>query len=116
MKIDFNRIAEGIIPNFKGGKGMYIMKHYSDGQVKVMMGKLRPGHSIGLHRHEGNSEVVYVLSGVATCLYEGEEFTLLPGEVHYCPMGKEHSLINNGTEDLTFFAVVPEHCLAMEEK
>lgn len=107
MKIDFNKIAEGIVPNFKGGEGMYIRKLYSDGKVKIMLGKLHPGHSIGLHRHEEDCEVMYILSGVATYIYEGEEEVVMPGEVHYCPLGKEHTLINKGTDDLTFLAVVP---------
>lgn len=116
MKIDFNKIAEGIVPNFKGGEGMYIRRLYSDGKVKIMMGKLRPGHSIGLHRHEGSSEVFYILSGEGTCLYEGEQEILRPGDVHYCPMGKEHTLMNKGSEDLMFFAVVPEHLLGVPEQ
>ena len=38
-----------------------------------------------------------------------EEETVNPGEVHYNPMGKEHTLMNKGKEELTFFAVVAEH-------
>ncbi len=109
MKIDFNRIVETNIPNFKGGDGHYILKQFADEKTKIMMGRLQPGCSIGLHRHEGNCEVIYVLSGEGTCLYEGEVETLKPGDVHYCPIDKEHSLMNKGTEDLTFFAIVPEH-------
>ena len=109
MKIDFKQIAETIVPNFKGGEGRYIMKHYTDDKVKIMYGRLEPGCSIGLHTHEGNSEIMYILSGVATYIYEGDEEVVLPGEVHYNPMGKHHTLMNKGSEDLTFFAVVPEH-------
>ena len=32
---------------------------------------------------------------------------LAPGGCHYCPKGHTHSLINDGTEPLEFFAVVP---------
>lgn len=110
MKIDFKQIEETIVPNFKGGEGRYIMKHYTDDKVKIMFGRLEPGCSIGLHTHEGNSEIMYILSGVATYIYEGEEEVVLPGEAHYNPMGKQHTLMNKGTDDLTFFAVVPEHC------
>lgn len=109
MKIDFKKIEETIIPNFKDGEGRYIMKHYTDDKCKIMFGKLEPGSSIGLHRHELNSEVMYILSGQATFIYEGEEEIVNPGEVHYNPIGKQHTLQNRGTEDLTFFAVVPEH-------
>ena len=109
MKIDFKEIAETIVPNFKGGEGRYIMRHYTDDKVKIMLGRLEPGCSIGLHRHEMNSELMYILSGVATYIYEGEEEVVTPGQVHYNPLGRQHTLINRGTDDLTFFAVVPEH-------
>jgi mannose-6-phosphate isomerase-like protein (cupin superfamily) len=52
---------------------------------------------------------MYILSGQATYVYEGQEEIVMPGEVHYCPQGKQHTLKNCGTEDLTFFAVIPEH-------
>jgi len=109
MKIDFNKIEETVVPNFKGGEGHYIMKQFADDKVKIMFGKLEPGCSIGLHTHELNCEIMYILSGVATYIYEGEEEILLPGQVHYNPMNKQHTLINKEKEDLTFFAVVAEH-------
>ncbi len=109
MKIDFKNIEETIVPNFKGGEGHYIMKQFADDKVKIMYGKLEPGCSIGLHRHELNCEIMYILSGQATYVDEGEVETVNPGEVHYNPMDKEHTLMNNGQEDLTFFAVVAEH-------
>ena len=51
----------------------------------------------------------YVLSGVGTMEYEDTKEKLYPGDCHYCPQGGTHSLSNEGTEDLIFFAVVPEH-------
>jgi len=109
MKIDFKQIEETIVPNFKGGEGRYIMRQFADDKCKIMYGKLEPGSSIGLHRHELNCEIMYILSGQATYIYEGEVEVVNPGEAHYNPMGKEHTLMNNGTEDLIFFAVVAEH-------
>ena len=41
--------------------------------------------------------------------YEDTKEKLYPGDCHYCPQGATHSLSNEGTEDLIFFAVVPEH-------
>ncbi|MCI6160248.1 MAG: cupin domain-containing protein [Prevotellaceae bacterium] len=108
MKIDFNKIEETTVSHFKGGEGHYIMRHYTDDKVKIMRGKLEPGCSIGMHCHEMNCEVMYILSGTATYVCDGEEEKVLPGEVHYNPMGKEHTLMNKGEEDLVFFAVVSE--------
>ena len=66
-----------------------------------------PPHSaVPYHKHEGNCEIIYILSGAGKCKYEDGEETLAAGDCHYCPEGKSHALINNGVENLEFFAVV----------
>ncbi len=72
-----------------------------------MRGRLVPGASIGLHTHETSSEIIYILQGSGKVLYDGEYEPVRTGTCHYCPKGHAHSLINDGNEDLTFFAVVP---------
>lgn len=109
MKIDFKQFEEMAIPHFKGGEGQYLVKQFADEKVKIMLGKLASGSSIGMHSHETNSEIIYILSGVASFICDGKEEVLMPGEVHYNPMGKTHTLMNKGENDLLFFAVVPEH-------
>ena len=99
MRIVFDDIKESLAPNFKGGEKSFASRVYSDGKNKMMKGRLVPGASIGLHRHEGNCEMIYVLEG-------GEE-RLSAGDFHYCPEGHEHSFINDGDSDLVFIAVVP---------
>ena len=42
-------------------------------------------------------------------VFEGEYIPLKEGDVHYCPEGCEHSLINDSEEDLLFFGIVPKH-------
>ena len=61
MVIDFDKIAEESIMNFKGGHGELLTRNYVDGKCKIMMSCLRPGASSGLHMHEGNCEIVYVI-------------------------------------------------------
>ena len=56
-----------------------------------------------------SSEVMYFLSGTGKVLYDGVWEPVAPGTCHYCPKGHSHSLVNDGTEDLVTFAVVPEH-------
>ena len=34
--------------------------------------------------------------------------TVSAGGCHYCPKGHSHTMINNGKEDVIFFAVIPE--------
>lgn len=109
MIIDYDKIEEKAIANFKGGENVFNVKMFTDENNKIMMGRLEPGASIGLHTHEGNSEIIFILEGRGKVLYNGECLPLKSGNVHYCPMGQEHSLINDSDADLKFFAVVPEH-------
>ena len=42
-------------------------------------------------------------------LYDDGCEPLSAGSCHYCPRGHAHSLMNCGSEDLIFFAIVPQH-------
>lgn len=107
MRIVFDDIKESLAPNFKGGEKSFASRAFSDGKNKMMKGRLVPGASIGLHRHEGNCEMIYVLEGSGKMLYDGGEERLSAGDFHYCPDGHEYSFINDGDSDLVFIAVVP---------
>lgn len=109
MVIDFSKIEEVANPQFKGGEGETMFRTFNDGTNKIMRGRLDVGCSIGYHSHETNSEIIYILSGEARCLYDNCEETLSVGQCHYCPKGHRHSLINaSSTDPLIFFAIVPE--------
>lgn len=107
MLIDFSALEEVRIPQFYGGEQEVAARMSVDENGKIMCGRLEPGSSIGRHTHETSSEVVYILQGTGKALYDDGEEALRPGVCHYCPKGHAHSLINDGTEPLTFFAVVP---------
>ena len=109
MILDFNDIELSILPNFKGGEKEYKARMFSDENNKIMLGTLEPGASIGYHCHDTSSEIIYLLEGVGTVLCDDAEETFKPGQVHYCPKGHSHSLINRGDKPLVFVAVVPEH-------
>ena len=109
MLIHFDAMEESAHQQFKGGEGTFFNKVFQDENNKIMSGRLAPGSSIGLHTHEGNSEIIFILSGRGKVLYDGEYESLSAGSCHYCPAGHTHSLINDSQEDLTFCAVVPEH-------
>ncbi len=109
MIIDFNKIDTTSIKNFKGGENVTKANMYVDKQNKIMRCILEKGCSIGLHKHENNSEIIYILGGTGKMIYDDTVEILKKGNCHYCPMGHTHSLINENDEDLVFFAVVPEH-------
>lgn len=108
MKIDFSQLKEMPIPEFNGGTGTTILRMFEDGKMKVLLGRLKPGASVGLHNHRTDSEVIFILSGEGKVLCDGEMEPVGPGDCHYCPKGHSHSLLNQGEEELMFWAVVPE--------
>ncbi len=108
MIIDFSKMEETRLPEFKGGVGETISRMRVDEYGKIMYGRLEPGSTIGLHRHETSSEIIYILSGRADFLYDEGSEEVEAGQCHYCPKGHSHSMRNFGKEDLVFFAVVPE--------
>lgn len=108
MIIDYTKMDWKENPGFKGGEGALYNKMYDDGSNKMMMGCLKPGSSIGYHKHEGNCEIIFVVEGKGKVIYDGQEFEVSAGQCHYCPENHEHSLINNSDADLVFYAAVPK--------
>ena len=98
MILDFSKIEETVKTQFYGGEKQLKAHMNIDKNNKILLGTLEPGASIGLHTHETNSEIIYILSGKGKVLFEGEY-----------ELGCSHSLINDSNDNLTFFAVVPEH-------
>lgn len=109
MIIDPKNIEEVTLNGFKGGKGPLLTRNYADDKCKIMFSTLPAGSTSGLHTHEGNCEIVYVISGTPTFVYDGKVETVSPGQVHYCPEGHCHYMENNTTENVKYLAIVPEH-------
>lgn len=109
MKIQFNEMNDTILEKFNGGEGRFVAKMFNDGKNKILRGLLAPGCSIGMHTHKTSSEIIFVLSGTGKMYMEDGVETLTAGDCHYCPQGSGHSFVNDSDEDLTFYAVVPEH-------
>ena len=72
MIIDFKHMEEQILPNFKGGEKAYAVKKFTDGRNMIMHGRLESGASIGLHTHEGNCEMFYIIEGTGKVLMDGD--------------------------------------------
>lgn len=109
MIIDYSKIEEKKELNFKGGNGELDTRNFVDEKNKIMMSRLTPGANIGYHRHESNSETIFILSGEGHFVYDEEVEKVKAGDVHYCPMGHAHAFYNDGEEDLSYFAIVSEH-------
>lgn len=108
MLIDFNSIEEKAFPAFKGGEKELNAKMFFDGQNRVMQARLLPGASIGMHTHDTSSEIMFFTEGCGSVIIDGEKFAVKAGDVHYCPKGHTHTLINDSDAELKFSAVVPQ--------
>lgn len=108
MVIDFDTIEEKAFPAFKGGEKQLDAKMFFDGQNRIMRARLVPGASIGMHTHDTSSEIMFITEGCGSVIFDGEKIALKAGDVHYCPKGHTHSLINDSNADLCFSAVVPQ--------
>ena len=65
-----------------------------------------PGGSIGIHRHTGEFEVYYILSGSAKVWDNDEEHILTAGDMMQCRDGDTHGIENVGVDSLEFIAMV----------
>lgn len=108
MIIDFEKIKEEVLNNFKGGEGELDTRNFVDENNKIMLSKLKPGASSGYHVHEQNCEIVYIISGEGYFKYDNTTERITAGKVHYCPKGHGHSMVNDGKDELVYFAIVPE--------
>ena len=67
---------------------------------------LAPGNTVGWHKHEGDNEVFYILSGSGEYNDNGTVAAVHPGDVCICNDGEFHSLANTGSEPLEFIALI----------
>ena len=70
MVIDFKSMEETPVDGFRGGTGVTNLKKFENELGKIILGRLEPGATIGLHTHETNSEAIYIVSGTANFIYD----------------------------------------------
>ena len=106
MLIDLNGMEEREIPCMNNGTGTMTAKMYADDLGRAVLCRIRPGGSIGLHKHDNGDDVNYVISGSGKAICDGQEEVLKAGACHICRKGSEHSIVNTGTVDLVLFTYV----------
>ncbi|MCR4672109.1 MAG: cupin domain-containing protein [Lachnospiraceae bacterium] len=105
-------VRERVVMNAQGGEGHvtfydFLLPEDAPGHGRVFSKLvIEPGNSIGYHRHEGEFEAIYVISGEATVNDNGEEIVLHPGDMHMCKNGDSHGTRNNGEEQLVLVALI----------
>jgi mannose-6-phosphate isomerase-like protein (cupin superfamily) len=66
---------------------------------------LAPGVSIGVHRHEGDEEYYYIISGHGVMTLDGERFAVKSGDITGVYPGGEHGLENTSEEDMRIVVI-----------
>ena len=96
-----------------GGNGViHIEKLLSpaelDGKCAMYARVTIPPHaSMGVHRHEGNTETYHILAGRARYNDNGKEIEIGAGTTTFCGDGEVHAIENiSDTDDLVFMALV----------
>jgi mannose-6-phosphate isomerase-like protein (cupin superfamily) len=68
--------------------------------------RLPAGSSIGFHRHEGEEEIFYILSGTGEVSEGGPVSEVGPGDAVLTGNGGGHAITNTGAEPLELVAVI----------
>ena len=96
-----------------GGEGEIILHHKFEREQ--MFGKsrlaaeiiIRPGHSVGMHPHDPDAEIYYMLEGeLVSVAADGSEEPFLPGDAMLTGGGDSHSVRNDSDKDAKMFAIV----------
>ena len=108
MLIDFNSQNERVFEGMNGGTGRVAAKMFMNSSGKVIVSRIEPGSSIGLHVQGNGNDINFVVSGTGKAVCDGAEELLRPEVCHYCPKGSSHTIINTGGQDLVLYTVVQE--------
>jgi len=103
------------IERARGGEGVLETLHlFNPDEIKSKHLKflakvtLNPGCSVGVHPHDNDEEIYYVLKGKATLYDNGEKKELFPGMAALTSGGATHGLENNGKEAVEYLAIITD--------
>ena len=96
----------------RDGKGTVNIKDLADKEALYNHARLfahmtvDPGHSIGYHDHEHETEFFYILKGEGQFNDNGTIVTVHPGDVCATGGGNTHSIENTAEEPLEMIALI----------
>ena len=109
MRKDFKDLEKVKVDNLRGGVGSVYMQKLNP-TLEHMKGyniiTIPKSCSIGVHTHEEDEEIIYVLKGSGTLVIDGINYPFNEGMVSICKHGRNHSVLNSSEEDLVVLAVI----------
>lgn len=81
-----------------GGEGTLMCRSLLDGCESgwfsfMHSDDMPAGVSIGVHPHEFNDEIYYLISGKGILTYDGVEYEMKAGDISVCTMGHSHAFM-----------------------
>ena len=107
MLVDFDSADWIEIPHMNGGEGSVFAKMIMTRDTRIILTRIPPRSSIGLHTQNTGDDVNFILEGNGKAICDGKEEILAPGSCHICPKGSEHTIFNDGDKDIILFTSVP---------
>lgn len=105
MKFNINNINGVVVKE----DDRYVVKDNSFLKSLIVSStNLNPGKKTSGHRHAGQEEVYFFVSGSGTMIIDGEyysEFSVTAGDVVLIPDGAFHQVINDSLDKLYFVCV-----------
>ncbi|HHV54865.1 MAG TPA: cupin domain-containing protein [Firmicutes bacterium] len=104
--------------HMRGGAGTVEFRHlFRESELKGRARlcahlRLRPGSSIGFHRHDDEQEIFYILSGRAVVDDDGTRREVAAGDAVLTGGGAGHAIEAIGDEPLEFLAIIIRACPA----
>ena len=77
MLIDFNAQEERVFHGMNGGEGEVCAKMYVNSSGKVIVSRIAPESSIGLHTQNTSNDINFVVSGTGRAVCDGAEDLVL---------------------------------------
>lgn len=107
-------LRQDTVSEFRGGKGELQITHFLEVEKDEFNAKgrlfaknvLKPGASIGLHEHIGDTETYVILSGEGVVNDNGDAKPVKVGDVIITKNGEKHSIENTGAFNLEFLALI----------
>ena len=111
MIIKRETMKSEIRDNMRGGEGSISITHLAEKDVlphgRLMADIIIPvGASIGEHEHNDETEFYIILDGEGVVCDNGEDQSVIAGEVVVTPHGSSHSIRNTGSVPLKMIAVI----------
>ncbi|MCD7837648.1 MAG: cupin domain-containing protein [Clostridiales bacterium] len=106
------QMRHAVIENMRGGEGAIHLEHVlensetGDRTGLCSVCTVEPGCSIGLHTHDTNAEIYYMLEGQLELNQNGKICTIQAGDVVFTADGESHSVANRGDQAAKLLAVI----------